>query len=68
MISPAIAQAELSASRRGATRGAKQMLDLSYQGANLNVEKLVEMKILVEGTGRLRNRVFVAREIVGLLN
>jgi Fic family protein len=45
------------------TRVAK-MLDLTHRGAQQNVEKLIEAKILREITGRRRNRIFLAEEII----
>jgi Fic family protein len=46
---------------------AQQVLDVTWRSAQLNIEKLVEASILDEITGQPRNRVYVAREIVALL-
>lgn len=39
-------------------------LDVTFRGAQQNIDKLVAADILRETTGRARNRVFVAREIL----
>ena len=46
---------------------AEEVLGVTFRAASLNVGKLVDAGILQEITGRERNRVFVAREILGLL-
>ncbi len=46
---------------------AKELLDVTWRAASLNVEKLIEAGILREITGRARNRIFVADEILELL-
>jgi Fic family protein len=46
---------------------ARELLDISSRAARLNVEKLVEAGILEEITGRARNRIYLAREILDLL-
>jgi Fic family protein len=43
---------------------ASKMLKVTHRAATLNIGKLVDAGILQEVTGRLRSRVFVAREIV----
>lgn len=47
--------------------GAREALEVSSRAAALNVEKLVKAGILREVTGRARNRIFVADEILDLL-
>ena len=47
---------------------AAKRLDVTYPSAQLNVGKLVEHGILREGTGRRRNRVFIAREILRIID
>jgi hypothetical protein len=39
-------------------------LDLTFRAANANVERFVEYGILEEVTGKERNRVYIAMEIV----
>ncbi|MFN8234120.1 MAG: Fic family protein [Actinomycetota bacterium] len=46
---------------------AEEVLGVTFRAASLNVGKLVDAGILQEITGRERNRVFVAHEILGLL-
>jgi Fic family protein len=46
---------------------AEEVLGVTFRAASLNVQKLVDAGILKEITGRARNRVFVAHEILGLL-
>lgn len=46
---------------------AEEILGVTFRAASLNVGKLVDAGILREITGRERNRVFVAQEILGLL-
>lgn len=46
---------------------AEEILGITFRAASLNVQKLVDANILQEITGRERNRVFVAEEILGLL-
>ncbi len=46
---------------------AKGLLGVTWRAASLNVEKLIEASILREITGRERNRIFVADEILELL-
>jgi Fic family protein len=48
--------------------GAAVALDLTYQAAQYNVNKLIEAGILREMTGRTTNRVYVADEILKLLD
>ena len=43
---------------------AQKQLDVTYSGAQKIIDKLVTAKILKEITGRARNRVYVAQEIV----
>lgn len=45
--------------------GAAKHLEVTHRAATLNVGKLVQAGIVVETTGRGRNRVFVARGILG---
>ena len=47
--------------------GAADVLDVTRRAAALIVEKLGSAEILSEVTGRARNRIFVAREILDLL-
>jgi len=44
--------------------GASKMLKVTHRAATLNIGKLVEAGILEEVTGKPRNRVFVARDII----
>ena len=46
---------------------ATKLLHMTYRGARNNVEKLREHGIIVEVTGRSRNRIFIAKQIVELL-
>ena len=46
---------------------AKGVLGVTYRAASLNVQKLVDAGIVREATGRDRNRVFIASEILSLL-
>ncbi|HEV8564791.1 MAG TPA: Fic family protein [Actinomycetota bacterium] len=46
---------------------AEEILGVTFRAASLNVQKLLDAGILQEVTGRERNRVFVAHEILGLL-
>ncbi|MGH2748633.1 MAG: Fic family protein [Actinomycetota bacterium] len=46
---------------------AQRVLDVSARAARLNVMKLEQLGIIEEVTGRTRNRVFVAHEILDLL-
>ena len=46
---------------------AQEHLGVTFRAASLNVQKLVDAGILHEVTGRARDRVFVAREILALL-
>lgn len=46
---------------------ARDHLGVTYRGASLNISKLVDAGILRELTGRERNRVFVAEEILRFL-
>jgi Fic family protein len=46
---------------------AEEVLGITFRSASLNVQKLVDAGILQEITGRERNRVFLAHEILGLL-
>jgi hypothetical protein len=41
--------------------------DITPRSAQLNIDKLVERGIIREATGRRRNRVYVATEIVGIV-
>jgi Fic family protein len=47
---------------------AQGLLQVTRRAASLNVEKLVDAGILRETTGRERNRIFVAEEILGLVS
>ncbi|MEO6349069.1 MAG: Fic family protein [Candidatus Limnocylindrales bacterium] len=47
--------------------GAQEALGVTWRSAQLNVEKLVQAQIVEEVTRQPRNRVYLAREIVGLL-
>jgi Fic family protein len=44
-----------------------KLLNVTRRTAQLNVEKLVAAGILEEATGRKRNRVFVAPEIIQII-
>ena len=46
--------------------GVTKRLNVTSRSAQLNVDKLIEARILREVTGRQRNRVFVAPEIVSI--
>ncbi len=46
---------------------AAKRLKVTHRSAQLNVEKLVRMRILKEATGKRRNRVFVAPDIVQVI-
>jgi Fic family protein len=46
---------------------AAKRLRITHRAATLNVMKLVEAGVVAEVTGRGRNRVFVARGILGVL-
>lgn len=59
---------ELFASPFLTIKRAAEVLGVTYQTAQNNVEKLVEANILREVTGRQRNRVYVADGILTLLN
>lgn len=48
-------------------RRAEHLLNVSSRGARLNIEKLVELGIIREVTGRQRNKLFVASEIINIL-
>lgn len=48
-------------------RGLSQMLDIPFQRMQRYITILVKEQILEEGTGRSRNRVFLAKEILTLL-
>jgi Fic family protein len=47
--------------------GAANLLGVTQRAARLNVEKLVESGILKEASGRRRNRIFAATEIIAIL-
>jgi Fic family protein len=42
-------------------------MKITPRSAQLNIDKLVERGIIREATGRRRNRVYVASEIVGII-
>jgi len=44
--------------------GAVRLLHVTARAASLNISKLIDVGILSEATGRARNRVFVGREII----
>ena len=46
---------------------ARDKLGLSYRGAQLNVRKLEQMKFLSEATGFERNKIYVAKPILDIL-
>lgn len=46
---------------------ARKRLEVTYRSAQQNVEKLVKAGILREHTGRSRNRIYVAPEIVSII-
>lgn len=47
---------------------ARKRLGLTYRGAQQNVKKLVQAGILREYTGRPRNRIYIAPEIVAIIH
>ena len=47
--------------------GTARRLDVTHRSAQLNIEKLAQAGILREETGRRRNRIFVAPEIVRII-
>ena len=47
--------------------GTARRLDVTHRSAQLNIEKLAQAGILREETGRRRNRIFVASEIVRII-
>jgi Fic family protein len=47
--------------------GVQQLLNMTYRGAKLNVDKLEEAGILTEVTGQRRNKVYLAKPITDLL-
>jgi len=54
--------------RPAITIGAAQSaLDVTWRSAQLNVEKLIQARIVEEVTGQPRNRVYLAREIISIL-
>ncbi|MFQ5779196.1 MAG: Fic family protein [Nitrospiria bacterium] len=46
---------------------ASKLLNITPRAAQLNVEKLIKAGILREATGRQRNRIFLATEIVNVI-
>lgn len=58
---------ELFVSPAITTRGASERLSVTPRSAQLNIDKLVAAGILKEATGRRRNRVYVAREILSIV-
>ena len=48
-------------------RSAAQKLSVTPRSAQLNIEKLERANILREATGKLRNRVYVAHEIISII-
>ncbi len=46
---------------------AAKLLGVTPRAAQLNVDKLIDIGILSEATGRRRNRIFVAREIINTI-
>jgi Fic family protein len=46
---------------------ATRLLDVTPRSAQLNINKLVDAGILEEATGQKRNRVYVAREIISIV-
>jgi hypothetical protein len=44
-----------------------ERMKITPRSAQLNIEKLVDRGILQEATGRQRNRVYVATEILGII-
>ena len=47
---------------------AEAMLNASFTSANRLIERMVESKILVEGTGNVRNRVFGYSQYIDLFS
>ncbi len=47
--------------------GARAALGVTWRSAQLNVERLVDARVVEEVTGQPRNRVYLAREIVSVL-
>jgi len=44
-----------------------EKLSITFRAAQLNVQKLVGINILIEATGKERNRIYVAREIIATI-
>ncbi len=49
------------------TKTASQTLGVTQRSAQLNINKLVEAGVLEEVTGRKRNRIYAAREIISMV-
>lgn len=47
--------------------GAAKFLNVTHRSAQLNIDKLIRKGILKEATGRQRNRVFVASDIIKII-
>lgn len=48
-------------------RAVSERMKITPRSAQLNIDKLVEREIIREATGRQRNRVYMASEIVGII-
>ncbi|HQZ39315.1 MAG TPA: ArsR family transcriptional regulator, partial [Vicinamibacterales bacterium] len=44
-----------------------KLLGVTPAAASYNLKKLVDLGIVAEATGRTRNRIYIAREILGFL-
>ena len=50
------------------TKSAAKQLRVTFRAAQLNIDKLVEAGILLEATGRKRNRVYIAPELISTVD
>ena len=48
-------------------RAVSERMNITPRSAQLNIDKLVKRGIIREATGRQRNRVYMATEIVGII-
>jgi Fic family protein len=46
---------------------ARELLDVSQRSAQMNIDKLVEAKVLIEATGRAAHRVYIAPSIIDIV-
>ena len=54
--------------RRGTVARLAELLGVSFQAANDAVVRLVQVGILMERTGYQKNRIFVAPDVLQILN